>query len=155
MYDFFDDRFTNSIPDESGRVRPFDAGKVVMGSLDRGDLTIPIFVKFFRRSGTPKDCSICAESIHEIDFESEDQWWQACEDYQGSWMWKVLLFPTRVALSCDHEMDACKGCLEMHLSTQLEQFGRNAGGRLTCPMCNRVLNNAEVRCFGSETTVQR
>lgn len=154
MYDFFSDRFNNNIPDENGRVRAFDPGKVLMGSLDRGELAIPIFMKFFRRSTTPKDCSVCAESLYEINFGSEEQWRQACEGYYGSWMSRVLLFPTREVLHCDHDMDMCKGCLETQLSTQLEQFGRNACGRLTCPRCNRVLSESEVRSFGSEETVQ-
>jgi len=154
MYDFFSDHFNNNIPDENGRVRAFDPGKVFMGNLDRGELVIPIFMKFFRRSTTPKDCSVCAESLYEINFGSEEQWRQACEGYQGSWMSKVLLFPTREVLHCDHDMDICKGCLETHLSTQLEQLGRNACGRLTCPGCNRVLSESEVRCYGSAKTVQ-
>lgn len=154
MYDFFSGRFNNNMPDENGRIRAFEPGKVLMGSLDRGELTIPIFTKFFRRSTTPKDCSICAESLYEINFSSKDQWRQACQDYHGPWMSKVLLFPTKEKLHCDHDMDMCKRCLETQLSTQLEQFGRNACGKLTCPQCNRVLNDSEVRCFGLEETVR-
>ena len=154
MYDFFSDRFNNNIPEEDGRIRAFDAGKILIGSLDRGEIAIPIFMKFFRRSAMPKDCSVCAESLYEINFGSEEQWRQACDGYHGSWMSKVLLFPTRDVLHCDHDMDMCKGCLETHLSTQLEQFGRNACGRLTCPSCNRAMGDVEVRHFGSEETVQ-
>ena len=154
MYDFFSDHFNTSIPLENCRISAFDPGEVLMGSLDRGELVIPIFTKFFRRSTTPKDCSICVESRYEINFDSEEHWRQTCEGFHGSWMSKVLLFPTREVLHCDHDMSMCKECLEKHLSTQLEQFGRNACGRLTCPICNRVLSESEVRCFGSEDTVQ-
>jgi hypothetical protein len=152
MYDPFEDRFTNTIPDDAGRIPPFTPGKIVMGDYGNGELTIPIFMKFFRRSGTPKICSICTDAIYEIAFESEEQWNQVCEGYRGSWMDDVLQFPTKATLGCEHDMDACKACLATHLSTQLEQFGRTACGQLSCPTCNRSLSDDEVRCFGSKET---
>lgn len=132
----------------------FDAGEVLMGNIDRGNLKTPIFTKFFRRSETTVDCSICLESFNEIDIESQERWTQACEGYHGSWMSDVFSFPTRDALRCDHDMNVCKECLRRHLQSQLEQHGRNAAGRLTCPICNRVLSEQEVRSLGSAETVQ-
>lgn len=126
-----------------------------MGSLDRDDVKIPIFTKFFRRLVTPKDCSICLESFQEIDVECDEEWRRACEGYHGSWMSQIFSFPTRDTLHCDHDMNFCKSCLARHLEFQLDQHGRNATGRFTCPMCNRVLSENEIRCLCSAETVQR
>jgi hypothetical protein len=154
MHELSSDQFDSSTPNGNGNVQAFTVGDVFIGSLGRDNLQIPIFTKFFHRSITAKDCSICAESFYGIDFDSEVRWRQACEGYHGPWMSKVPIFPTRESLYCDHDMDICKTCLATHLSTQLEQYGRNACGRLSCPMCNRVLSGEEIRCFGSNEMVQ-
>jgi hypothetical protein len=131
-----------------------DAGEVLMGKIDTVDLQTPIFTKFFRRSETAVDCSICLESFHEIEIESQERWTQACEGYHGSWMSDMFSFPTRDALHCDHDINVCKQCLRRHLESQLELHGRNAKGRLTCPICNRVLSEQEVRSLGCAETVE-
>lgn len=154
-FGLFTDKFSVLCTNDYNEAEPFDAGEVLMGSLDRVDLKIPIFTKFFRRSVTPKDCSICLESFHEIDVECDEEWKKACEGFHGSWMFEIFSFPTRNTLHCDHDTNFCKGCLARHLESQLDQHGRNARGRLTCPICNRVLSENEIRCLCSAETVQK
>ena len=151
----FNNEFNVGTANYDNAAEPFDAGEVLMGSIDRGNLQIPIFTKFFRRSETAEDCPICLESFHEIEIESQERWTQACEGYHGAWMSEVFSFPTRDALRCDHDMNVCKQCLRRHLESQLEQHGRNARDRLTCITCNRVLSEQEIRCLGSTETVQK
>jgi hypothetical protein len=154
-FGIFNDVFNIAVDDHNDARMPFDAGEVLMGHVDRANLKIPVFTSLFRRSRTAKDCSICLESFQEIDVESQERWTQACDGYQGTWMSEVLSFPTPEALHCDHDMNVCKECLRRHLDSQLEQHGRNARGRLTCPICNRVLSEPELRCLGSAEAVQR
>lgn len=154
-FGLFTDKFSVLCTNDYHAAEPFDVGEVLMGSLDRDDLQIPIFTKFFRRLVTPKDCSICLESFHEIDVGCDEQWRNACEGYHGSWMSQLFSFPTRNTLRCDHDMNVCKRCMARHLESQLDQHGRNVKGRFTCPICNRVLSENEIRCLCSAETVQR
>ena len=48
MHDLFEDSAMLAIADESGQLPPFEIGEVMMGKLNRGDLTVPIFQKFFK-----------------------------------------------------------------------------------------------------------
>jgi hypothetical protein len=154
-FGLFTDNFNVLFADEYNTAEPFEAGEVLIGNLDRDNLKIPIFTKFFRRSVIHKDCIICVESLSEIDVEGEEQWRYVCEGYHGSWMSQVFLFPTRDILCCNHDMDFCKECLARHLESQLNQHGQNARGRLTCPTCNRVLSENEIRCFSSAETAEK
>ena len=153
-FGIFKDEFNIGGANYDNETEPFEAGEVLMGRVDRGNLQIPIFTKFFHRLETAEECPICLESYHEIKIESQDRWTQACEGYQGSWTSEVFSFPTRDAMQCDHDMNVCKICLQRHLESQLEQHGRNASGRLTCLTCNRVLSEQELRCLGSTETVK-
>jgi hypothetical protein len=155
MYDFFDSRFDNSIPDENGRMPEFNPGNLLLADIDQEDQKFPIFTRFFRRTATPRDCSICTESRYELNFDTVDEWVQSCESFHGPWMWNVLLFPTKFSLECHHEMDACKGCLAKHLSTQLEEYGVNGCDRLSCISCNRRLTHREVKLHANSETFQK
>jgi len=62
MYDFFDPRFDNSIPDEHGRMPDFNPGNLLLADIDQGDHTIPIFTRFFRRTATPRECDLRTRS---------------------------------------------------------------------------------------------
>ena len=150
----FNNVFSVGTANLDSAAEPFDAGEVLMGKNDRGDLQIPIFTKFFHRLEIAEDCPICLESYYEIKIESQERWMQACEGYHGAWMSEVFSFPTREALRCDHDMNVCKQCIRRHLESQLEQHGRNAQGRLTCLTCNRVLSEEEFRSLSSAETVQ-
>jgi len=154
VYDIFDPLFDKRRPDHMGRIPPFEAGQIIIGKLDKGDLSIPLFLKYFRRTAIPKDCSVCSEALHDIDIGTESNWKQICQKFMGPWMWDVLLFPTPSYLSsCAHEIDYCKGCLSTHLTTQLKQLGRSGCDRLSCPTCNRILVDIETRRFGTKETV--
>lgn len=154
-FKLFSDLFNTPSDENSNLIDLFEAGEIIVGDVDRNDLKIPIFTKFFRRSATPKDCLICVESFYEIDIESEEEWKSVCDGYAGSWMSRVFSFPTKDILKCEHDMTSCKGCIAQHLKFQVDQHGRNARGRLTCPICNRVLSEEEIRCLGSAETVEK
>jgi hypothetical protein len=155
MYSFFDPRFNITIPDEYGRLPEFNPGNLLLADIDQGDQTIPIFTRFLRRTATPRECSICAESRYELDIENVDAWRSSCQGFQGPWMWNVLLFPTKYSLECEHEMDACKECVATHLSTQLEEFGVNGCDRLSCLTCSRLLTHREVKLHAEPDTFQK
>lgn len=156
-FGIFRSTISTAAPDEYDPEEPLDVGEVLVGSLDRDNLKIPIFTKFFKRSETAKDCSICLESFHEIDIESEQQWKDVCDGYHGDWMSQVFSFPSNNILQCDEHNDSevCKDCFGRHLESQLEQHGWNSRGRLTCPICNRALSEDEIRRLASKETVQK
>jgi hypothetical protein len=58
MYSFFDPRFDPTVINETGCLPEFDPGTVISASLDDVSSKIPLFVKFFRRQSTAKDCII-------------------------------------------------------------------------------------------------
>jgi len=156
MYEFFDARFQPSIPDDDGRLQPFKPGKILLCDIDQGNLTVPIFTKFFRRRAVPRECAVCTESLYEIDFETEDEWLVSCEGFYGPWMWKILLFPGKATLSCcDHEINTCRDCWARHIKTQLEQYGRSGCNRLSCPECSRILNFEEICLYASEESLRQ
>jgi hypothetical protein len=115
---------------------------------------IPIFTNAIRRKKEPKDCAICAESYHEINFESEEKWHESCIGFEGPWTRELLLFPTKEMLRCGHDVTACKDCNRTHLATQLETKGRNGCDQLSCVECNRILQHDEVRILASEETAK-
>lgn len=154
-FGIYNDPFTTVI---TGGSELFETGEIIVGDLDdRGNLKVPIFTKFFRRSDVPKDCSICLESYSEIHSGSGSEWREACEDYKGSWMSQMSSFPSKESLQCDQhqDVDACKTCFARHLESQLEHHGSSARGRLTCPLCNRALSDDEIHCLASPETLQR
>jgi hypothetical protein len=155
MYEFFDARFQPNIPDDDGRLQPFNPGKVLLCDVDEGNQTVPIFTKFLRRRTVPKECAICIESLYEIDFETEEEWLVSCEGFCGPWMWKILLFPSKMTLNCEHEINTCKDCWATHLKTQLDQYGRNGCDRLSCPECGRILIFQEIRLYASDETLKQ
>ena len=129
--------------------------RIIVSKLDDGDLVIPIFTKVIRRSNKPRECSVCAESSYDVNFETEEKWNESCLEFEGSWMWKLLLFPTKQMLSkCNHGITACKDCHGKHLASQLEDKGRNGCDRLSCAECNRILEYSEVQAVAYEETAQ-
>jgi hypothetical protein len=146
-----------SPPAEYDPTELIDVGEVLVGSLDRDNLKIPVFTKFFQHSEASKDCSICLESYHDLAIESEEQWKDICEGYHGDWMTELFPFPSSDSLQCDTHDDApvCKRCIKHHLESQLEQHGWNSRGRLSCPVCNRALSENELRRLASKETVQK
>jgi hypothetical protein len=154
MYSFFDRRFDSTMADETGCIPEFKAGNILLGQVDRsqGDLTIPLFMKFFRRQAAPKECILCTGLRYEIDYGGEESWVEICEDFHGPWMWNIMLYPNKMTLDCDHEFDTCKVCIAQHISTQLENNGCE---RITCPHCNRQLGHHEIKYFASREDFEK
>jgi len=159
MYSYLEASLTSFIPDETGRIPPFNPGTVRLHGVDHegGSLEIPFFVKLFRRSSMARECVVCAESMYEIKYGSTEQWIETCDGINGDWMWRVLLFPAKLALECKHEIDTCRDCLSTHLETQLTQFGRSHCDELACPseMCSRKLSYDEVRLYANQETFEK
>jgi hypothetical protein len=85
-------------------------------------LSIPIFTRFLRAEKEPTDCIICTESICDVSYGSIEEWTKVCAEFDGDWMWRVLLFPQKLGTKCSHAIDFCTLCLQQHIETQLEQF---------------------------------
>ncbi|KAK4032833.1 hypothetical protein C8A01DRAFT_50465 [Parachaetomium inaequale] len=157
MHNFFDPMFTNRIPDETGRVPSFNPGKIRAVSVDQdGDnsIDVPLFISFLRRQEPPKSCIVCTENLFDIHTGSAEEWLELCEGLHGTWMWGILLFPIKLELECRHTIDFCTACLRSHLKAQLEQHGRGASGRLSCPSadCGRKLSYQEIQLYGERDT---
>jgi hypothetical protein len=182
MWSFFDEEFNFNFPSPNDRLKPnelavFDekdrytsyimgreyeeettrlkAGKVIICDIDAKATTIPVFTRFLRRRSTPKDCIICTESLYEIDFESDEQWMESCQEFAGDWTSKILTFPSRVTFQCSHDINICRDCLAKHLATKLEDQGRRAFQRLDCPECSRYLEYSEIKLYASAETFQK
>lgn len=155
MYSLFDTRFDTAIPDEHGRLPEFNPENLLLADIDQGDQTIPIFTRFFHRTATPRECSICADTRYELDIENVEAWRASCEGFHGPWMWNILLFPTKYGLECEHEMDACKEYVAAHLSTQFEEYGVNGCNRLSCLTCSRILTHREVKLHAKPKAFQK
>jgi hypothetical protein len=138
MYSLFDKRFREKGPDEFGRLQLFKPGRIVQCRLDTSTM-IPLFTKVLRRTGIPRNCSSCSVSMCDINFESEEQWEKSCEGFEGPWMDRVLLFPRKKLLNCDHDVTACKECYAKHLGSQLEE-GQAGNESLSCLECSKTLN---------------
>lgn len=156
MFDLFDSRFEVAQADDESLHPDFDPGSIVLCETDTNDLKIPIFIKFFRRTEEPVDCSICCESLYDIDTGTTDEWLAATTGFHGPWIWDFLLFPRTIQLECTHPLEFCKTCFSTHLSTQVEQHGRSGCDRLTCPaVCGRTLSPPEIRIFTSLETREK
>ncbi|KAK0724287.1 hypothetical protein B0H67DRAFT_567578 [Lasiosphaeris hirsuta] len=157
MHPLSDPMFTNRIPDETGRVPPFNPGKIRTVSVDHnGDnsIDVPLFIRFLRRQETPKSCIVCTDDFFDIHTGSAEEWLELCQGFHGAWMWDVLLSPIKLELECHHTIDFCTTCLQSHLTAQLEQHGRGAPGQLSCPSpdCGRKLSYQEIQLYGSRDT---
>ncbi|KAH7180103.1 uncharacterized protein B0J16DRAFT_271771 [Fusarium flagelliforme] len=122
-----------------------------------GTLSIPVFTRFLCAEKEPADCAICAESICDISYGSIEKWTKVCAEFNGNWMWRVLLFPQKLGLQCNHTIDFCTTCLQRHIRAQLEQFGRSACDNITCPStsCERLLTYEELQIYAQEDIFSR
>ncbi len=155
---FFDKQLQIPIADDHGRIIPFNPGTIRMIDIAfKGEMmSVPIFMRFFRRSSKPRECVVCTESHFDIDLGSKEEWSSVCkEDLGDGWMWNLLFFPAAAMMNgCAHEFDTCKQCLGHHITTQLEQLGRAGCDRVSCPTleCGRVFDHNEVRRLAPEET---
>ncbi|KAK3354056.1 hypothetical protein B0T25DRAFT_591326 [Lasiosphaeria hispida] len=157
MHPLFDPMFTNKIPDETGRVPPFNPGRIRTVSVDHNgnnSIDVPLFIRFLRRQETPKSCVVCTDDFFDIHTGSAEEWLELCRGFHGAWMWDVLLSPIKLELECRHTIDFCTTCLRRHLRAQLEQHGRGASGQLSCPSagCGRKLSYQEIQLYGDPDT---
>lgn len=149
------DLFADDPHDEDGPIPTFEAGEIVFGGIDRGELVIPIFAKCFQRSTTGQECIICTESYLEIDWGPADEWILASEGFEGPWPSKMMHFPTRDMQACEHPLNVCKKCFEKYLEERLTQNARNPEGCFTCPECRRALEPSEVKHLASVETLAK
>ncbi|KAK1767421.1 hypothetical protein QBC33DRAFT_586704 [Phialemonium atrogriseum] len=159
MHSLFEPAFRDTEPDETGRVPAFRPGKIWMISVDHGggSIRVPLFVRFFRRQRTGKECTVCTDEIFDVEFGSVEEWLDLCAGFHGQWMWHILRFPAKLGLECSHEIDFCTGCLEKHIDSQLEQFGRSRCDQLAClsDRCGRRLSYDEVRLYAKPSTFKK
>jgi hypothetical protein len=155
MYSIFDPRFDPTAIDESGCLPEFDPGTVLCASLDNLSSKLPLFVKFFRRKSTAKDCVICVKAKYEIDYEDSETWKAICDTFKGRWMWDILVYPTREIQNCDHDFDVCRACMAEHISSMLKSDGPAACEKLSCPQCDRRLSHNEVTHLADAKTVEQ
>ncbi|CAM1509001.1 Fc.00g027400.m01.CDS01 [Cosmosporella sp. VM-42] len=156
MHSLFDSMFTNTEPDHTGRIPAFKPGKIRMISVDHngGSIQVPLFMRFLRRRRTPTECAVCTDELFDVEFGSLEEWLDLCTGFHGDWMWEILQYPVKLRLECNHDIDFCTGCLQRHLETQLEQYGRSRCDQLACPSdgCSRRLTYDEVRLYAKPET---
>jgi hypothetical protein len=126
MYSVFYPRFEPTAIDETDCLPEFDLGTVIYASMDDVSSKIPLFVKFFCRQNTLKDCIICIKSKYDIDYENAQTWKAICDDFKGRWMWDVIVYPTLETQNCDHDFDVCRTCTAEHISSMLKRDGPSA-----------------------------
>jgi hypothetical protein len=153
MYGCFDRRFDPALVDEKGCMPEFNPGAIFTVNMDTGPSLVPLFIKFFRRQSTPKDCIICTKSLFEIDYKDVGTWKAECEAFKGPWMWDILVFPTSEVQYCSHNFDACRSCTAEYIGSTLTNGGPAACEALSCPQCGRRLSYREVLRLADAETV--
>jgi len=121
-----------------------------------GRLDVPFAVDALVRYTVGRDCEICYATILDVEIGSAKDWTAACRDMEGEWMWKLLLFPLKLGLSCEHPIKFCRGCLAQHLKIQLDTLGRSRCDDISCPAegCFRKLTYDEVQLYADAETLE-
>ena len=147
MYSCFDPRFDSTVPNNDGCIPEFDPGTIYLANMETDPSSVPLFFKFFRRQNTPKICIVCGERKFDIDYTDVEAWKVECEAFKGSWLWDILVFPTREVQHCDlhSDFDVCRKCTSEHIDSLLTNGGPAASENISCPQCNRQLPYDEVR----------
>jgi hypothetical protein len=155
MYSLFDPRFDAALVDETGCLPEFKPGTIFNCVMDNGPSPIPLFLKFLRRRSTPKTCMVCSKAIFDIDYGDVETWKATCGSFKGSWVWNLLLFPTRDIQQCDHDFEVCRACTAEHIRSSLTSGGPSACGSLSCPQCSKKLSYQEVNQLADAETVAK
>jgi hypothetical protein len=155
MYSLFDPRFDPPLVDETGCIPEFKAGTMFQCVMDNEVSPIPLFLKFLRRRSTPKTCMVCSKNLFDINYGDVEIWKASCAGFKGSWMWNVLIFPTRETQHCDHDFEVCRACTAEHLRYQLTSGGPSACDSLSCPQCSRKLTYQEIHQLADTNTVAK
>jgi hypothetical protein len=82
---FFDAPINPQI-EQDGGVPKFDPGPIIVGDIGFDNLKIPIFSSLLRRQRTLKECIVCTEEKHEVDYRTLDQWREDCAKHTMLWM---------------------------------------------------------------------
>jgi hypothetical protein len=153
LYSFFDAKFDPVIIDEAGCLQDFSPGIVITIKININSTIaiIPLFMRFFRRSSTPRTCAVCSEPKYEIGYKDEAEWKSICEPFKGLWMWDILAYPTVAIQNCEHKFDVCRVCTNDHISSILREGGCE---RVTCPQCDRLLTYKEVQQLATPDTFE-
>ena len=155
MYSLFDLRFDPAMVDETGCIPEFKPGMIFNAVMDNGPSPIPLFLKFLRRQSRPKTCMVCSKVMFDIDYGDVEAWKATCNDFKGSWMWNMLVFPTSEIQKCDHDFEVCRICTAEHLRGTLVSGGPSACENLSCPQCTRKLTYQEVHQLADAETVAK
>ncbi|KAI6754077.1 hypothetical protein HG530_013253 [Fusarium avenaceum] len=94
----FDLRFRDLTHNEVGSPLKADSTLFSLYNIDHAGetLRIPFFKRFLRTEPTPIECVICTDSYHEVFYGSLEEWTKVCSEFEGDWMWKILLFPQKL-----------------------------------------------------------
>jgi hypothetical protein len=154
MYGCFDPRFDSVVANNDGCIPDFNPGAIYIANMETGPSSVPLFSKFFRRQSTPKICIVCGERKFDINYTDVAAWKAECEAFKGSWMWDILVFPTREVQHCDlhSDFDVCRSCTTEHIDSTLTNGGPAACENVPCPQCNRRLSYDEVRQLADAET---
>lgn len=155
MYSLFDSRFDPAMVDETGCIPEFNTGTIFNAVLENAPSPVPLFPRFIRRQSRPKSCMVCSKTMFEIDYGDVRTWKAACQGFEGSWMWNILVFPTSEIQKCDHEFEVCRSCTAEHLRGSLTSGGPSACDSLSCPQCSRVLSYQEIHQLADTETVAK
>ena len=154
MYSFYDNRFVPVMADETGRLPEFVTGAIMRGDTNE-ESRIPILLRFLRRQEKPQTCAICTIPKYELEYGDIDAWKDVCKSYGGSWMWKILVYPTREVLACKHDFDVCRECISSHISSSILTGGVTTCDQIACLECSRRLTYEEVVHFADSSALER
>lgn len=142
------------------RTRSFENGPVELCDVDGEEgttVSVPIFTGLIHHSTKGRECSICTESIQDLQYHSLEEWIELWDGFHGRGMWTILKFPEKLGARCTHEIDVCSSCLQKYLASQVHQRGRTCCEKVACPSfeCNRVLTFDEIRLYADQDTFAR
>ncbi|KAH7009789.1 hypothetical protein EDB80DRAFT_641965 [Ilyonectria destructans] len=158
MRSFFDPEKRGSFGHK--QTQTFENGPVELCDVDGEEgttVSVPIFTGLIHHSTKARECSICTESIQDLQYHSLEEWLELWDGFHGQGMWTILKFPEKLGARCTHEMDVCSSCLQKYLASQVHQRGRSCCEKVACPSfeCNRVLTFDEIRLYADQDTFAR
>ena len=110
---------------------------------------LPIFWSLIRRSGTTRECVVCAEDLPDTHIPDREAWRLVVGEFRGEVQRLVEPFPsaeTLPACAATHALDVCRICVAAHIEMQLDDRGTAAVGSIPCPSadCGYVYTHEDV-----------
>ena len=141
IYGCCDPRFDSAVANNDGCIPEFDPGAIYLATMETIPSSVPLFFKLFRRQNTQKMCIVCGRGKFDIDYRDVEAWKVECEAFKGSWMWDIVVFPTREIQQCDphSDFDVCRVCTTEHIDSKLTNGGLAANENISCTQCDRQL----------------